>query len=340
MNLSWALVCLVLIGVLVYSSASRADDLITRSITIGTSVPSAVTTHDFNFTIPGATSIGSIEFEYCSNDPFIDTPCTVPAGLDVSGATLTTEAGEVGFSIDPTTTANKLVLSRLPSVTAGGPARYLFSNIVNPSTANSSTYVRMTTYASTDASGSFTDGGSIVFSTSGQLNVTAFVPPYLRFCVGVTVAVDCTANGDFLSMGTLTSTATRAVTSQMAASTNSPTGYSITMLGTTMTSGNNVIQASATPTVSVPGREQFGVNLRANSQPPVGQDAQGLGTGSAANGYDVPNRFKFVSGEVVAASPLPTNINIHTVSYIANIVKDQPVGVYVSTITYIATAQF
>jgi hypothetical protein len=107
-----------------------------------------------------------------------------------------------------------------------------------------------------------------------------------------------------------------------------------------MTSGNNIIQNLTLPTASFPGTPQFGMNLRANLLPAIGQDPVGLGTGVPAPDYNIPNRFIYNSGDMIASSPLTTNYNRMTVSYLVNITADQPPGVYATTITYLATVQF
>ncbi len=141
-------------------------------------------------------------------------------------------------------------------------------------------------------------------------------------------------------MGELAPSRTATATSQFAAYTNDGSGYAVAMTGVTMTSGNNVIPPLASPQPSLRGVSQFGMNLRANSNPNVGLDPIGAGTGKAQAGYNIPNQFKFVPGDTIVISSLPTQSNIFTASYMVNVSAAQNPGVYSSTITYIATAQF
>ena len=98
---------------------AEADQLSDRSITVSSATPSAVTNELYQFFVPGIYTLGSIVFEYCSNSPLLTVPCTAPAGLDVSGAGITSQTGNTGFSVDTAdTTANKLVISRVPLSTA------------------------------------------------------------------------------------------------------------------------------------------------------------------------------------------------------------------------------
>jgi hypothetical protein len=107
-----------------------------------------------------------------------------------------------------------------------------------------------------------------------------------------------------------------------------------------MTSGNNVIPAMSATSGSSVGAAQFGLNLRNNSDPSVGAEVSGSGTGSPATGYGTVNQFRFVSGERVAMSSLPSDFNRYTASYIVNIPEDQPPGVYSTTVSYSAVVSF
>jgi hypothetical protein len=156
----------------------------------------------------------------------------------------------------------------------------------------------------------------------------------------VTVALDCsTAGGEFLGFGELSSSQTKYMTSQYSGATNDPGGYSTSLTGITMTSGSNFIPALNLPTNSQVGVSQFGMNLRANSIPGVGNDPSGVGTSAIAPDYASPNQFTF-KDQVLSSSNTSTDFNLFTVSYIVNITGSQPAGIYNTTLTYIATAAF
>lgn len=313
-----------------------------RSVTISSGSPSAVVTHTFRFDIPTTSLVGSIVFDYCANNPYFADPCTAPPSIDVSNAVLANQTGNTGFSIDNAdTTTSQLVITRLSAPGLVTPNSYVFSNIINPSNAGQPTYVRISTHASTDGSGPAEDTGAVAFAVQTAFEVDTFVPPFLQICVGITVAPDCSSTvGDSLDLGILSSQHANFGQSQFAVATNDINGYTVFALGNTMTSGNNIIQSLALPTVSFPGTPQFGMNLRANLIPPVGQDPVGLGTGVPNANYNFPNKFIFNDGDSIASSPLTTNYNRMTVSYLVNVPSNQAPGVYVTTITYAATAQF
>jgi hypothetical protein len=161
------------------------------------------------------------------------------------------------------------------------------------------------------------------------------------FCVGTSIGSDCTSiAGSTIDFGDFSPTATRSGTSVMQAQTNAANGYSITVNGTTLSSGVNTIPALAAQTASTLGVSQFGMNLRANTTPAVGADPTGAGTGTYTANYGTANSYRFVSGDSVAQGAVPTNANTFTSSYIVNIGGAQAAGVYTATMTYICTASF
>lgn len=289
-----------------------------------------------------AGNVGSIRMQVCANDPFPGLPCTPVAGFDISQAQLASQFGMTGFSIHPSTTANELILSRVSAPSNAGVARYTLTGVHNPSVVGTA-YVRLETFASTDATGANHDAAGLAFAIlPSEVTIRSTVPPYLSFCVGVTIQpYDCkTASGSYVDFGTLSPTRTATGETKLLISTNAEFGYSIRVVGTTLTSGINIISALSSPDTSRQGKSQFGLNLRANSTPQAGQDPSGSGLGSPTNGYNAPNMFKFVSGDVLASYQQPDNFRMFTASYIVNIDKQQSPGVYVTTLTYIALASF
>jgi hypothetical protein len=331
-----------LAALILNSSPVKAVVLDSRSVTLSTGVPSALNIHTFRFSLPTTNNVGSIVFEYCDNSPLVVVACNPPAGLDDTAAVLSSQSGNVGFSIDNAdSTANKLVISRPAAAGTLVPDTYVFDNITNPSVAGQTTYVRISTYASLDGSGSLIDNGSVAFAVQSIFTIGTYVPPFVRLCVGITVAPDCSSfSGDSIDLGILSSTHANFGQSQFAIGTNDPGGYNVYTLGTTMTSGNNIIAADVNPVPSFPGTSQFGINLRANLQPAVGQDPVGLGTGVPSANYNIPNRYTYNDGDAVASSPLNTDYNRMTVSYVVNVSGNQAPGIYATTITYLGVVQF
>lgn len=284
--------------------------------------------------------VGSIRIQFCANTPLLDEPCTVPNGFDISNATFASQQGMTGFVISANTTANEMVISRPPLLEGATASIYLFTGVTNPFNAGS-TFARIYTYPTSDGSGPYTDAGGLALYFQGALGVIAEVPPYLKFCLGESItAFNCsTATEPFSDIGILSPLVTGLAQSQMVIATNANGGYSMWVLGGTMTSGNNTIPAMS-GAASQPGVSQFGINLRANANPVIGQNPTGPGTATVTAGYNQPNQFRYQSGDVLATAPAPDDNRKYTVSYIVNVDANQPGGIYATTLTYIALANF
>lgn len=312
-----------------------------RSLQMSSSIGSEKATYKLGFTLSTAGTLGSIKVEFCTTSPAIGDPCTPPTGFTSSAATLVDQSGQVGFSLAAPPSANVFILKRLPLPSTVGPVSYTLDGVTNPRDAGSY-YVRIQTFASSDATGSSSDYGAIVIAINNNLSITAEVPPYLIFCAAVSIPTyNCTsATGDYINFGELSSKIASAGTSQMLAATNAKSGYTITLSGTTLTSGNNVITALVVPDVSRPGTVQFGMNLKANISPSGGNEPTGPGVAVPAVGYAKPNFYRFIPGDVLVSTSVPDDIRRFTSSYVANIPSNQAAGVYVSTVTYICLGSF
>jgi len=338
-------ILIALLASIVISSSlfhAKAIRLTDRKLDLSTSVIGSTNVqYQFSFGITTPGTLGSIELELCSNDPFPLTPCTPPTGLDMTGAILSNQSGEVGFAIDASSTANKIVLTRAPAASTAQPVSYTFTGITNPSQV-ATYYVRLVTFASNDATGPFTDYGGIAWVTTDNLSVNGEVPPYLHFCTGVTIAAyDClTAVGSEIDLGNLSPSFTSAGTSQFLAATNAAYGYNVTIYGATMTSGANTIPALPSQTFAAPGNGQFGLNARANTIPAKGADPNGPGTAILNANYATPDLYRFDNGDEIASSPGSSDYRKFTATYIINIDNAQPAGQYNTTITYVCLANF
>ena len=336
------LVMAVPFALLVSILPASAAQMQNRSVVISSAEPSASVRNDFLFDIESIASIASVSFEYCSNSPLLNIACIPPAGLDVSGSTLANQTGNTGFTINGVTTTNKLVISRSSAPAATITSSYRFSGIINPSTPNQTVYVRVTTHASSDATDPYIDEGSVAFSTAiTGFGVGAFVPPRLTFCVALVVAPDCSTVGTVLAdFGELSASRTATATNQFAVATNDFSGYNVFFDGSTIAAGNSIVNPLTSQAASSVGTSQFGFNLRSNSSPSVGANVSGNGSGQAVGNYNIPNRFVFGKGDLIARSTLSSDFNRFTASFIVNVPDDQPAGVYATTVTYSAVVSF
>ena len=317
-----------------------ATGLLNRYDRMTSSIAGETATHLIGFDITNtSTSLGSIEIEFCSNDAIPGAPCTPPAGFDLSPVQLASQSGETGFNMSASN--NRILLTRTSSMPSGGPSSYQFDQVTHP--ANPGSYfIRVRTFASNDGSGSSIEEGGIALVINMTTNVSAEVPPWLKFCAGISIDVfDCSsANTYQINFGEFNRSSTSTATSQMVVATNAASGFSITLSGNTLTSGNNVIPSSTSPRGSSIGASQFGLNLRANSSPGVGNEPAGIGTGVITADYTNPNQFAFENGDVLVSSASASDDHKFTVSYIVNVDGNQSPGVYATTMSYIALANF
>lgn len=322
-----------------YRGVTDAAKLSSRRVEVNNPLPSVITSYDFSFTIVTAGNLGSISFQFCGNDPIPSQPCVPPTGFDASSAILSSQSGETGFTIHPSSTANHIIVSRVPTNATIQTVDYLFDNITTPSVAGTS-YVRVATYASDDATGPTTDEGGIAYPIVDALTVSSEVPQFLEFCVGVTITgYNCgAANGHTIDFGEFSTKKPSTGSSEFMAITNAPSGYNVSINGPPPTSGNDVIAAASG--VSQAGKSQFGVNLRANSNPTIGTDPQGPGTATPIGAYGTTNQFQYHSGDVLVSSTTEDNYRKFTTSYIVNISGKQPPGVYATTMYFICLANF
>ncbi len=357
--------------------SASAGQITARSLTLqagatdGGSEPGGVVNHFFQFTLPTGATIGSIQFQYCETAAGA---CTTPTGLATSSATLGSENGFTGMSINTSTAGAPYLFKAPTAVGANTIVSYQLAGVTNPSygattpDTNKTFFVRITTYATNNATGAPVDAGVVTASTAEPIILDGIMPESLIFCTGETVGLDIptstvpdcsTATNGTISFNQLFSpTDTATSRSQMAASTNAGAGYAISVNGPTLTSGTNTIAGMGVSGAGVRGTAQFGLNLKANtvltSTPAVGLEVAPAPNatnfkGQPATGYDTVDAFKFTSGDIVANSyngytvgvnTAATDAQIYTVSYIANVPGSQAAGTYVTTLTYICTPTF
>lgn len=308
---------------------------------MNSSEPGDTTSYTVSFRYMSFQTIGSVDMLFCV-DPIPYHPCVTPTGLDVSGATLSEQTGETGYSILSKST-NHIVLTRPPAFTTVNSSSYILDGIKNPTDTTQSFSIRLRSHSTTDASGQQVDFGSVKGQVQSGIMIQTQVPPMLIFCVAQEVDDSCAVTNEtrYTDMGQLDAQSTLLAQSQMAVGTNASGGFAITANGTPMSAGTSVIDSPQTPTASMQGSNQFGLNLVANSEPAVGKDPEGTWANAVpAPEYSLPNRYKYVPGDVVAYSPNVSLMKKFTVSYIVNSNQNLRAGVYSTTITYIASGRF
>ena len=190
-------------SLLLVPAPAKADQLTNRSLTLesaqaGPGADGQNIFHEFSFNVAQATSIGSMEFQYCT------TPlgtCTAPTGMNLSsyGVALgTTSSDQTINSVLPTNTyalgtggnaptANdvKIEASSANTISAGQTVMIHFTGIENPTTSTPTSntfFVRITTYSDT-AYTTTIDTGVVAAAVVPLLTVSARVQEVLHFCI-------------------------------------------------------------------------------------------------------------------------------------------------------------
>lgn len=140
-----------------------------------------------------------------------------------------------------------------------------------------------------------------------------------------------------VEFGDLSNTATASGSVNLSIITNSYTGVSITYTGSTLTcslcSSNNTVGAiGPTAASSSIGSSQFGFNvIKSSGDSPYA---------SSVSPYNSSGMYAFDSGDEIISSSGPINETVFNINFIANINGNEATGIYSTTITYTATANF
>lgn len=140
-------------------------------------------------------------------------------------------------------------------------------------------------------------------------------------------------------LGTLETGSVKYDTASFTAATTSQNGYIVEFFGNSLANNDHIVDPLDSPTSSSPGNEQFGFNLRQNSNPTVGNDPSG-GQGQAASGYDTPDAYKFNSGDTIAQALSSSVYTTYTTSFIGNISGTSDAGEYTTDLTVVIVGRF
>ncbi len=110
-------------------------------------------------------------------------------------------------------------------------------------------------------------------------------------------------------------------------------GYILQIVGDSPKFGSHYLATSTTPSLSVPGTEQFALNAVANTSPAIGAAALQTPADQVAFGtpypdYNTPNLFKYVSGDNIAHSLTESGQTDYTISMVVNVSSATPAGHY------------
>lgn len=146
------------------------------------------------------------------------------------------------------------------------------------------------------------------------------------------------------SFGTFSPTSTATATAQFEVLDYTSYGYEVQITGTPPTDpyGNKITPLSTNAGPSV-GKDQFGLNLVANTSPTnfgAGPNYGQFGYGSVATNYNTPNSYRFVNGDEIASSGKSSGTTVYTISYIVNVNDLTQGGQYTSLQSLICTGTY
>lgn len=194
-----------------------------------------------------------------------------------------------------------------------------------------------TSYCSKQSAGESTVGntGSANYQAQGGFNTDR--SPYIEFVV----------SNSNIDLGKLTASTTATANATFSIKTYLAHGYTVVNASDPPTNGGYTMQAiSSVPTASIPGTEQFGINLVSNTSPiNFGADKtytpdSTFSSGLVAPDYNNQNMFVYRKNDVVAYSNASSSYTNYTISYIFNISNVTPGGTYEMHHVLVATSTY
>lgn len=191
-------------------------------------------THTFSFVTGTAGTIKTVEMLYCTTP---SGSCTNPNGIDTTNAS---QGSITGLTSGTTNTATNgmfiFTVSSPSSVNAGTALTLPYLTITNPSTIDSSFFVRITTK---DASDVTIDSTSVAFATLDTNSLAMSANVGATFSVALAAVTTGSVNGQTINVaastastipfGSLTSGSTKVAAHDITVITNSSSGYAVTV---------------------------------------------------------------------------------------------------------------
>jgi len=385
----------ILIPILSRNAYATAGLLTSRSIEMSSSVANQTAVQ---YTISFKTATGGVPLEgivvdFCDDTPLINTSCSYTSGksINLTSVALSSIAGPSDTTLAHWIVGNTsplLVLSNQnaadqTNVSAGTQVTIIITGVQNPNYSacsggtppNCSFYARILTYAAYSGATSYapttigtpTDEGGIALSTNQAITVTSKVQEQLTFCVYT--GANCAAGGGSVILGDTqgvlyTSGPFVDKSTTYTISTNAINGLTVRMLGNTLTSGSNTINAiGGTAASSATGTSQFGLcsyvsastamtltitspynnaacNTTTQSAGP-GQTGTPGGNGTAQFAFDTTQTTTTYGASLASASAgSSAGSATGVIAMIGNTSVTQQAGLYSTTLTFVCTATY
>lgn len=356
----------IFVGVLVsqiFTANTYAATLTSAKDVISDSRPGVAAIHTFTFTTPSATAIKTIDFQYCTA---ASGTCTAPDGMVLAASpTFGSVTGIAGSTYTPSSTSSNCtgtgntdctatLTVTTPSAQSATAVTVPFNTgVTNPTTANTTTFVRITTKAT---GGAAIDTSTVAFAvlTSTSVAMSASVDPTFTFSLVAvntagtvnTATTNITTTASTIPFGTLASGSTKIGAIDTKVTTNALVGYTVT------------IAAAANPPLA-DGSNNIDVFTGTNASPavwssPNGSSASvntgfvGYTTEEAALGTGTADRFtsalkwaglSTTPGEV-AYSAVGGAERTKRIGFQAEVNALQPSGSYTGTVLLVATPTY
>lgn len=320
-------------------------------VTISNSQASATSvTYDFAFTTSVTTAIKQINFKFCTEVGQFTETCTAPTGFTAASATRDSDniAG-TGRTDTPVAGTFQTVVTT-PATQSTQAVTFVIAGVTNPSTADTSFYVRFRTYS--DAGTTMIDNGQIMFAilSSTSIAVTAVVDPTFTFTVtgktsGTTVNTatsNITTEAATIPFGTLADAAPKIGAHDVTIATNATFGYTVT------------VKALADPPL-VDGNNNIDKFTGTNTTPttwtsPAGTAAS-VNTGFFGYTTEDTTLSQFQANKWAGATTSPLNIMSEAtavsggeetvrIGWQAEVNESQPAGSYTGTVILVATPTY
>lgn len=339
-------------GLLVLSlsiSSAYAAVLYSLSDTMSSVKINALSDHTFVFTTPtGISSGSSLIFTFPNS-------FSIPVGLTFADVDISTSTGQVTLAAVPIGATFGVVRTSANVLTITASS----SNVITPGTTvtvkigTNATFQSVGTYQITNdstlgnqpigISGTFGDNGTTTVNllSDDNVNINAVVPQSFTF----SISTNSINFGNLSSVGAKYASSTNTggdtvdtIAHTLDISSNSSSGYTITVRGQTLTSqqnaSNTITQTGPSPAVSSPGSEQFGIYATVSG---------GIG-GVIATPYVTPSSFGYdataTSSSVFASGSSSSGSTSYSLHYLANISSLTEAGNYSSNLIYVGTANF
>lgn len=189
-------------------------------------------------------------------------------------------------------------------------------------------------YCSKQSAGELAAGNTKSANYQAQVGFNTSDTPILEVAV----------NGD-VNFGVLDSENTATGTANVQVRTYLSSGYNMVIAGPAPKINAHTLNSSAFSGPSVPGHEQFGINLVKNTSPNVGDDPvqvpdSAFSFGFPNGNYSVANNFMYQDGATVASSLSSSGQTNYTISFIANMANSTPAGKYTTDLSVVVISQF